>query len=166
MKLTYAGKLYADRNPQIFFQCLDNFDDIEFYHIGEKSEYLKEESKQIHYLGFMSYEQTLETIRKFDVCMLFTSGYSFESTTKIFDYIALNKIIFIVTDGVIKTGQLYNITKEYPYVFWAKNNQKEIKEMLIKIKKDHLSMNKINFDSYTYSREYGLKKLIRLFHDN
>lgn len=165
IKFTYAGKLYADRNPQIFFKCLEKFDDIEFYHIGEQSEYIKEDSKQIFSLGFMSYEQTLETMKRFDVYVIFTSGHIFESTTKIFDYIALNKIIFIVTDGAIKAGQIHNITKDYPYVYWAKNNQKEIEDILIKIKNDYFNMNEIKFDSYPYSREYGLKQLIELFYD-
>lgn len=165
IKFTYAGKLYADRNPQIFFKCLKNFDDIEFYHIGEQSEYIKEDLKQIYSLGFMPYEQTLETMKRFDVCMLFTSGHSFESTTKIFDYIALNKIILVVTDGEIKTGQIHNITKDYPYVYWAKNNLHEIEEVLIKIKNKCLDMSEIKFDTYSYSREYGLKQLTRLFYD-
>lgn len=165
IKFTYAGKLYADRNPQIFFKCLQNFDDIEFYHIGEQSEYIKEDSVQIHSLGFMSYELTLETMKRFDVCMLFTSGYSFESTTKIFDYIALNKIILVITDGEIKTGQIHNITKDYQYIYWAKNSMNEIEEVLIKIQNDYLKMSKINFNSYPYSREYGLKQLIRIFYD-
>lgn len=165
IKFIYAGKLYADRNPQIFFKCLEKFDDIEFYHIGEQSEYIKEDSKQIFSLGFMPYEQTLETMKRLDVCMIFTSGYSFESTTKIFDYIALNKTILIVTDGEIKTGQIYNITKDYPYVYWAKNDLNEIEEILIKIKNEYSNMSEIKFDSYQYSREYGLKQLIELFYD-
>lgn len=160
IKFTYAGKLYADRNPQIFFKCLEKFDNIEFYHIGEQSEYIQDQSNQIRSLGFMSYEQALETIKGFNVCMLFTSGYSFESTTKIFDYIALNKIILIITDGEIKTGQIHSITKDYPYIYWAKNNLNEIEKVLIKIKTEYLNICQIKFDSYTYSREYGLKKLI------
>lgn len=165
IKFTYAGKLYADRNPQIFFKCLEKFDDIEFYHIGEQSEYIKEDSKQIFSLGFMTYEQTLENIKKFDLCIMFTSGYSFESTTKIFDYVALNKIILIITDGEIKTGQINNITKNYPYIYWAKNNINEIEKVLIKIKNEYFNMQEIKFDSYLYSREYGLRQLIRLFDD-
>ncbi|MCT7597604.1 glycosyltransferase [Aliarcobacter butzleri] len=165
IKLTYAGKLYADRNPQIFFKCLEKFDNIEFYHIGEQSEYIKKESNQIHSLGFMPYEQAVETMKRFNVCMLFTSGYLFESTTKIFDYIALNKIILIITDGEIKTGQIHNITKDYAHIYWTKNSINEIEEVLIKIKNDYLDLIEIEFDSYTYSREYGLMQLTRLFYD-
>ncbi|AXH11879.1 glycosyltransferase [Halarcobacter bivalviorum] len=166
IKFTYAGKLYADRNPKVFFKCIEKFDNIKFYHIGEKSEYIKEESKQISSLGFMSYKQTLETMVSFDVCTIFTSGHLFESTTKIFDYIALNKIILIITEGEVRTGQLNNITKEYPFVFWAKNNEKEIEYILRKILKDCLSMSQLEFDSYNYSREYGLKKLIEILDYN
>lgn len=162
IKLTYAGKLYKDRNPLIFFQCLENFDDIEFYHIGEQSEYIKKDSKQIQSLGFMSYEQTLQTMKTMDVCTIFTSGYSFESTTKIFDYMALGKTILIVTDGKIKTGQIHNITKNYPYVYWSKNNQKAIEIALIEIKNNYLNISAMKFDSYSYSREYGLKKLLKI----
>lgn len=101
----------------------------------------------------------------FDVCTIFTSGHLFESTTKIFDYIALNKIILVITDGEIKTGQIHNITKDYPYVYWAKNDLNEIEEILIKIKNEYSNMSEIKFDGYPLSREYGLKQLIRLFYD-
>lgn len=164
IKYTYAGKLYKDRNPEIFFQCLEKFNNIEFYHIGEQSEYIKEDSKQIYSLGFLSYEKTLMTIKSMDICTIFTSGYFFESTTKIFDYIALNKTILIITDGKIKTGQIFNITKDYPKIYWVKNNQKDIKDILEIIKKDSNCNNK--FNSYIYSREYGLKKLIDILKEN
>lgn len=165
INFTYAGKLYADRNPELFFKCLEKFNSIKFYHLGEKSEYIKENSNQICSLGFMTYQKTLETMAKFDVCIIFTSGHSFESTTKIFDYIALNKIILVITDGKVRTGQINNITKEYPYIYWAKNNEKEIEYILRKIIKDGLYMGQLEFDSYPYSREYGLKQLSRLFYD-
>jgi len=163
IKLSYAGKLYKDRNPQVFLKCLRSFSDINFYHIGEQSEYIESDTKQIKSLGFMSYENTLQLLTTFDVCMIFTSGYSFESTTKIFDYIALNKIIFIVTDGEVKTGQIYQITKGYPAVYWANNNSNDIERVLKNIEKD---INKdIFFNSYKYSREYGLKQLVEILHD-
>lgn len=162
IKLAYAGKLYADRNPQLFFQSLQTVDNVEFYHIGEKSEYIQEDTKQIHSLGFMSYEKTLEVLSAFDVCMIFTSGHLFESTTKIFDYVALNKIIFIITDGEIQTGQLHEITKDYPAIYWAKNSKQEIEKILLEIKKNIHFFENFKFDSYPYSREYGLKKLIKI----
>lgn len=164
--LSYAGKLYQDRNPQIFFNSLKRFKNAKFYHIGEKSEYIEEETEQIFSLGSYSYVETLNILSSMDICMIFTSGYSFESTTKIFDYIALNKIILIISDGEIKSGQLHNITKDYPYVYWAKNDIDEITKALSLIEnKLSLNMND-SFNSYSYSREYGLKKLINILKEN
>lgn len=165
IKFAYAGKLYADRNPQIFFNTLKNFEDVEFYHIGERSEYISENSKQIHSLGFMSYYETISTLNTMNVCTIFTSGHFFESTTKVFDYIALNKVILIITDGEIQTGQLYDILKDYPYTYWVNNNQTDI-ENVLNIIKNNLELSKNDFDSYTYSREYGLIKLISILKEN
>jgi glycosyltransferase involved in cell wall biosynthesis len=162
INFAYAGKLYRDRNPQVFFQCLEKYSFFNFFYIGEKSEYIKKDNQKIYSLGLMTYEKTIEKLSAMDVCMIFTSGHSFESTTKIFDYMALKKFIFIITDGEVRTGQIHHITKDYPRIYWSKNSSKDIEEALIQIQNDLVESKEIEFDSSSYSREYGLKKLIQL----
>ena len=95
-----------------------------------------------------------------EIAIIFTSGYTFESTTKIFDYIALDRIILIVTDGEIKTGAIHDISKKYPQIYWTKNNTIDIEITLQNIKNNIRSIQYEN--KYLYSRGYGLSKLVNI----
>lgn len=161
LKICYAGKLYKDRNPLNFLDVINKQDNFIFHHIGEESEYLVDvyEEKVIKH-GVKSYMETLNIIGEMEIAIIFTSGYTFESTTKIFDYIALDRIILIITDGEMETGSIHDITKNYPQVYWAKNNTIDIEITLQNIKNNTQSIQ--YDDKYLYSREYGLSKLISL----
>ncbi len=154
----FAGKLYKDRNPINFLDVINQQDNFIFHHVGEESEYLTDINvEKIIKHGLKSYIETLNIIGQMEIAVIFTSGYTFESTTKIFDYIALDRIILIITDGKIKTGAIHDITKNYPQVYWTKNNAIDIEITLESIKND---IQNIKYeDKYLYSREYGLSKL-------
>jgi len=161
LRICYAGKLYKDRNPLTFLDIINNKDNFIFHHIGEESEYLIGlNSKRVIKHGIKSYIETLNLIGQMEIAIIFTSGYTFESTTKIFDYMALDRTILIVTDGEIKTGAIHDITKNYPQVYWAKNNTIDIEITLQNIKNNIRSIK--YDDKYLYSREYGLSKLINI----
>jgi len=160
LKFVYAGSLYKDRNPELFITVLEKYQDSTFYHIGPKSEFFKFKYSKLKELGTMSYEKTIEFLNECDICLIFTSGFPFESTTKIFDYIALNKIILIITDGEIKTGALHEITKDYPNVIWCKNSEVEINNCLKSLTR-YFDL-KPFADTYKFSRAHGLTKLIEV----
>ncbi len=158
LHICYAGKLYKDRNPLKFLDIIKQQDNFIFHHIGEESEYLIDiNGEKVIKHGLKSYIETLNIIGQMEIAVIFTSGYTFESTTKIFDYIALDRIILIITDGGIKTGAIDDITKNYPQVYWAKNNVIDIEVTLQSIK-NNIQCIKYE-DKYLFSREYGLSKL-------
>lgn len=161
LRICYAGKLYKDRNPLNFLDVINQQNDFIFHHIGELSEYLVDANEQkVIKHGEKSYIETLNLIGQMEIAIIFTAGYSFESTTKIFDYIALERAILIITDGEPKTGALHDITKNYPQVYWAKNDIKSIDNALKNLQRNikHIEYQ----DKYFYSREYGLLKFINL----
>jgi len=119
---------------------------------------LNELSNHIFHLGNLSYEELLVELYKHKVCILPTTGYPFESTTKIFDFLALNKIIFIITHGDIQSGSLHEITKDYPNVFWAKNNPDSLLETFQELNRHIVKP----FHTEVFSRKEGLKKLVKL----
>lgn len=162
IKLCYTGKLYEDRNPTVFLEIIKNNKDFNFYHVGVQSEYLLDSNENnIKQYGMKSYENTLSILNSMDIAIIFTSGFYFESTTKIFDYMVLNKTILIITDKELRSGQLHNITMNYPSIYWSKNTKSDILNTLNRIQE--IDFTKIfNFDSYSYSREYGLKNLLSL----
>lgn len=61
-----------------------------------------------------------------------------ESTTKVFDYIALSLPILILTSGELYQGTIHNVTKDYPNVFWCHNKEPEITASLLLIKEARL----------------------------
>ena len=165
IKFLYAGTLYQDRNPVNFLKTISNkqyAETLSFHHVGNESCFLDDfrNINNIYEYGQKPYRETMDIINAADVGLIFTKGFNFESTVKIFDYIGLNKSILVVTDGEVKTGSLHKITKDYPSIFWAKNEKVEIERVLEKILNSDL---KVVFDCrYKYSKKKGLKKLINI----
>ena len=159
INLVYAGSLYVDRSALSLIDAISSTDDFIFNHIGNVNPDIKH-SKNVISHGLKSYSDTIKLMNEFQVTLIFTSGYSFESTTKIFDYIALNKVVLILTEGEVKTGALHDITKGYPNVYWANNTSDAIDTVLAEIKSTPFSYS--SFEHMKYSREEGLKQLIHL----
>ena len=106
----------------------------------------------------IDYQLVLHEINSSSLCILFTGGKPFESTTKIFDFLRFNKKILIITEGKVKTGALFEITKNNPNVYWSINSEREIKSKIHFI----MNTNRINFDTKVYARENSYYKLVEL----
>ncbi len=161
-KLVYPGKFYRGAPPDNFFSILTSLDiqgKFIFEYIG-KDHHLVPESQNIKINKQMPYEKALERVLLADTGIIFTGGKPFESTTKVFDYIGLEKNILIITNGVVRTGVLNDITENYPNVFWTVNNRDMILETLLKIKETPALVRYVEKEKY--SRREGLKKLIKL----
>ena len=154
--ISATGRVDHDFEMKYFFDALKSFPDTDFNYIG-KNYFSAYEGSYNHY-GFMPYKQALEFISASDLCVLFTGGMAFESSTKIFDYLALNKNILIITQGDVRRGSLHEITKDYPNVFWAENNTGAISSA-IQEAKEHKP---IEYDISRFSRAGGLNKLIKI----
>jgi hypothetical protein len=160
INLVFTGSFKSDPvNLEIFSNFLLNNRDFFFHHVGigylPRQEALTENYKNY---GQLDYLEAIEILNSADITILFTRGYDFKSSTKIFDYIALNKKILIITEGKLKTGNLYEISKDYPNVLWARNCEVEICDTLKKL----TSQKSFAFDSSKYSRKHGLEKLIKI----
>ena len=157
--LAHAGSLYMDRDPRTLMSCIKNYftDKLVFQQFGSEPEVLEKYKNQefYSYEGSRSYQELMKELMGADACVLITQGDPFESTTKIFDYIALNKKVLIITNGKVKTGNLHEITKDYPNVFWSENKEIAIKEELGKLMKAKI----IDADPTPYSRKRSLEKL-------
>jgi hypothetical protein len=151
-----TGKVYSDFSINEFFEALKTDSSIKFEYIGNN----KFESYSDYYShgGVLPYPNALDFINKADFCILFTGGHPFESSTKIFDYLGLNKTILVITEGKPKTGSLHEITKEYPNIFWSKNNKEDILNSFESIKKHK----NIKVDTSKYARANGLKVLTQI----
>ncbi len=151
-----TGKIYEDFNINPFFKALNKRRQILFEYIGNHQ--FKQNKELYNHGGFLQYESALRYINKADFCVLFTGGMPFESSTKIFDYLGLNKTILIITEGNPKTGSLHQITKNYPNIFWSRNNENDILKAFDTI----IYHENIKVDTSVYSRAEGLKILTQI----
>ena len=151
-----TGKVYDDFNINKFFNALKKDTQIKFKYIGAQE--FKEFPDLYKHGGLLPYKEALDFINNSDFSVLFTGGMPFESSTKIFDYLGLNKTILIITEGEPKTGSLHEITKDYPNIFWTKNNEEDILEAFAKVK-NHKN---IKVDTSKYARSEGLKVLTQI----
>ena len=156
-ELVYAGSFYADRNPLKLLKVLQTESSVQLCHIGKKSEFLND-SQGVEEMGLNNYSETLRIISQKNAGLIITSGNPFESTTKIYDYIAMKKPVFVITSGKEHTGAIEDELKNYPHI-WCKNEVKSIRKGLEQLKELNVHED-INIDYY--SRNYGLKMLIKL----
>ncbi|MDP7319724.1 MAG: hypothetical protein QF441_03905 [Bacteriovoracaceae bacterium] len=160
-KLLLVGKIYNDILPDTFLNSLAiHFPQIKLNYIGDY-QFNSHFKDLINHLGKKSHEEVMKYISQAEICLLFTGGKSFESPTKVYEYLALEKKILIITEGELKTGAIYDLLMDYPNVIWSKNNEADIKTNLTKILQLHIH----SYDTKRFSRKSGLKKLIKLLND-
>lgn len=164
LSIIYVGKLYEDFSIKPLLNVITKQfkKSISFKYIGNNVNVFDKYTSfsNISVVDKMPYLEAMNNIFSSDLCVIFTGGKPFESTTKIFDYIGLEKPILIITEGEIKTGSIHEITKDYPKVFWAKNSEQEITNTLNIILKANLQFKYP--DKYKYSRKEGLNKLLKI----
>ena len=165
-KIVYAGKFYTDFSPEIFLNVLgkkENIDRFSFDYMGpEKEKVLTCSRGNFNVTSSVPYNEAVSRIALADIAVVFTPGKPFQSTTKIFDYIGLERTILVVTEGEPCTGTIQEISKDYPNIFWSKNNEESIQNALDRI---YDSVRKPYPEKVKFSRKEGLKKLIGLLHE-
>ena len=149
----YAGKISIGRDLNHFLnhaKLNPNFKNCSLKYIGPDSELISGEHKSVTCFGVKSYKETLELLSSCEYLLLLYAGESFESSTKIFDYLALNKPIIVHSKNHNKKGEIVDILKNRVNSFFV--DTKTI---------DHeKKYNKVNIDQF--SRAKGLAKLINV----
>lgn len=159
----YAGKLYLDRNPTKFLEILKKEINYTFHHIGDPSEYLQGDFSNIRKVGVLGYSETVSYLKSLDILLIFTSGFDFESTTKVYDYIALGKYILIITNRVDAKTYLSEIIEKYKFGEICLNSEIEINKALKRIENKFKGENSLVYqfkERHMYSRSYWLNELV------
>lgn len=166
VRLIYAGKIYPDCSSRPLLNVLaeDENQRVSLHYLGHSHPDVDDYAlaHNIHLHGWQTPDQALTHLRAADVCVIFASGRPFQSTTKVFDYIGLEKPILIITAGEPRTGALHDITRDYPCVFWARNRYSEIAAALTAIRSNPLRVDYPNRE--IYSRRRGAERLLRVIH--
>lgn len=154
-----GGKLYPDFRLQPFLDVLTENESLTFRQIGEQSTIIDSiNNNRIKSFGFLSYHELLGAIEEAEICTVLTGGEPFETPTKTYDYIGLNKKILVITEGEIKTGGLQTILCDYPNVKWVINEKNAIRDAIEKLQNQEL----IKLDPHPFSRKASLEKLVAL----
>lgn len=167
-KIVYTGKFGEFRNPIPFLEALkeynyqNNAQKIYFFHIGKKEEiindFLKSNPSLRQYIiqtGFVPYDKALGYIKAADASLIITGDHPYEPTTKVYDYIALEKPILCISN--IKEGYLYNLMQKYPLSIYEKNENRSIIKALLKLMQKNIQLT--NFSIESFKRETHFKKL-------
>ena len=153
----HAGKTSADRNPIPLIKAIKEMPDFTLYHFGTSIDYVSSPDN-FHEKGFIPYSEILKKIATSEICIVLTNGEDFVSTTKIFDYLGLNKKILIITNGEKNKGNLEAITHSNPNVKWAYNDPSDIRIQISSLAK----MEHAEIDSSKFSRLFQFSKLENL----
>jgi len=158
LSLSYAGKFYFDPTP--ICEAV-NRTKVNVQYIGPDESQLDLSSDFIHSKGFVDYPTALEVIGNSDVGIIQTFGHEFQSTTKIFDYVRCERAILIVSGDKLHEGSIHDELKEYPNVFWAKNDADAIAKAIEEIKRSTYTKPPLGFAD-KYSRNYQLTNVVEL----
>lgn len=165
-KIVYAGKFYPAVSPDIFLGILgkeENISKFSFDYMGPEKEKTETFNRgNFNVTSSVAYSEAVSRISSADIGIIFTGGKPFESTTKIFDYIGLEKTILVITEGEPETGNIHEISKDYPNIFWCSNNESSIQKALGEI---YDFIPKPYPGKVKFSRREGLKKLIGLLYE-
>jgi hypothetical protein len=104
-------------------------DQYEFQHFGR--DYSASQATKSHPVstarGIVSYRDLIRELKSVDAGIIMTSGESSTQTTKLFDYLACDLDVIIVTQGVVKTGDLHEITRELAGIYWVEDKPSELR---------------------------------------
>lgn len=156
MQIVYTGKFYFSPTPLI--QALKGTEHT-LHYCGQDSSQLI--TGPVKNYGLVEYEKAMHIISVSDLCVIQTYGEDFQSTTKLFDYIRCKRPILIISGKHIARGSIHEELKDYPNVFWCKNETASIREKLAQIANHSYVEPDSNFCSQ-FSREKQLDKLVEL----
>lgn len=158
----YAGKFGGFRNPIPFFDALLTYNEgakVKFYllHIGQPEglieDYIKKNpplKKYIKQAGFMPYDKAIAMLNAVDIGLIISGNQPSEATTKIYDYIALDKPILCLSN--ITYGYLYQSLKDYNSIY-CNNNKKSILNSFSDIERKLINRNMVSMTKERFNRK-------------
>lgn len=77
--------------------------------------------------GLVTYRELIANLKSCVAGIVMTTGESSTQTTKLFDYLACDLEVIIVTNGRPKTGNLHHVTKGLKGVHWVRNQPADLR---------------------------------------
>jgi len=171
--IVYSGKFDVSvgfRNPTDLFKVISKLNkegkDIQFIHVGNEEdkvikiaeqEGIKENSE---FVGFKSFKETISYSKGADLLAVICSDEKSEQTGKIFDYIACEKPIIVISN---KISEVNKVCDGFDNIYKAKHgNLQEIEEAVMDVyNKEGMSSRK-DLEKSRYSRYTLTGKLVKI----
>lgn len=161
--LAYSGSIFKNRDPFNLIKVIDQRPELMGLHLIGNAQNIYN-SKKVVLHGILSYEENLKLLQEKDILVVLGTGHQFESSTKVFDYIALKKPILVIFSEWQGKGAIFDILKTYPLAIFSKNTTNDINNAINEIlySLDEFESNIHSYDISRYSRKNGLLKLVNL----
>lgn len=158
LRLVYAGSFSSDRNPKNLINAVSSLLGYEFHHFGSSSKLFQSSNPRIVSHGKVEQGDIYSQLRTYNLGVVYC-GHDFESTTKIYDYIACDlQILIITSDQNPRPLTLREELRGVEGIYWVKNTKQDIEEFLRNFK--YYSIKRTNIENF--SRRFGTRKLIDL----
>ena len=155
VNFVYAGKLSTGRDTGWLKLIADLSNDFHVHYFGNDGNKLKCQQNIMDH-GYRDYFYVMSFIKRCDICVVLSTGKSFESTTKIFDYIALDKPIVVLSEKLMTEGSIIDLSKNYPHIHFFNELDSGFSTIV-----QNLLSSSTSFNKFRFSRKEGLKQLIK-----
>lgn len=158
VRLVYAGSFSQDRNPRNLIQAVKDVLGFELHHFGAKYKLHHGTNSRIISHGKVNQFQMNDILNGFEIGVVYC-GHNFESTTKVYDYIAKNLHILIITpQNNPKPKTLATELAGLQGIHWVVDNVQAIRQFLQTFINYPISRPQRKF----FSRKAGTEQLIDL----
>ncbi|HIL99031.1 MAG TPA: hypothetical protein EYG51_24470 [Pseudomonadales bacterium] len=163
IKLVYCGTIFRDLGLENLLEAL-NPEKHQLLHFGRDQTANKSvNSEMLESKGFIADKsQLVHELQSCDAGILRLGGESTTSTTKIFDYIACDLDIIIITDGKAQSGAVHEMTAGLDGVYWLPNDPKVLKEFM----NTYSPRRKSRPERESFSRRHQTSLLLELILDD
>lgn len=161
LTLVYAGAFYPKlREPYELFKAIVQWDESCNFEIYGASNIYGLHSQKINFMDKASHEKIIDAYSNADALVFIDNAYGLQTSGKIFELLAMKKPILFISDN--SESPTKELLREHNFVFFSKNNVRDIKQALKNIKENKESCI-FDFDIDTVSWERRSEEYVKLF---
>ena len=159
IRFVYCGTIFRNLGIDEFIETL-SISQHQLLHFGrdQTNSEIFDNHEAAQRKGFVTGSELIKEMLYCDAGILRLGGEATTGTTKIFDYIACDLDIIIMTDGKLKEGAVHDLTDGLEGIYWMKNDPKSIRSFMESYKPNRNPRK----NRASFSRKHQASKLLDL----
>lgn len=159
INFVHAGSLYHDRSPRSLISALDP-ERHRFHHVGSLAGIDGDQvgHPAVRCYGVLPYRDTLQVLSGGTCGIVFLSQTGFETTTKVYDYLAMGIDILLCTHGTPGEGALAELLGNVRGIYWCLNTPEGLRKFVSEYVP---SSDRDSTERQKFSRSESTRELIR-----